>query len=85
MKNNIIIFVFSILCCFMLSCEKDYNDWEVESGHDRLFRPLIFETSKIQSTSVELKFTKGIGATKYVFEFSKDNLEFKEIVNLRKL
>ena len=64
----------------MVSCEKDYNDWEVEPGHDRLFRSLIFEVSKLQSTSVELKFTKSISATKYVFEFSKDNLEFKEIV-----
>lgn len=64
----------------MGSCEKDYNNWEVESGHDRLFRSLIFEVSKLQSTSVELKFTKSISATKYVFEFSKDNLEFKEIV-----
>ncbi|MES2240026.1 MAG: DUF5123 domain-containing protein [Bacteroidota bacterium] len=80
MKNTIIIFVISILSCFMVSCEKDYNDWEVESGHDRLFRSLIFEVSKVQSTSVELKFTKTISATKYVFEFSKDNLQFKEIV-----
>jgi hypothetical protein len=80
MKNSIIIFVVSILSCFMVSCEKDYNDWEVEPGHDRLFRSLIFEVSKLQSTSVELKFTKSISATKYVFEFSKDNLEFKEIV-----
>lgn len=64
----------------MVSCEKDYNDWEVEPGHERLFKSLIFETSKLQSTSVELKFTKSISATKYVFEFSKDNLEFKEIV-----
>lgn len=80
MKNSILIFVFSILASFMMSCEKDYNDWVVESGHDRLFKSLIFEVSKVQSTSVELKFTKGIGATKYIFEFSKDNLEFKEIV-----
>ena len=80
MKNNIIIFVFSILCCFMLSCEKDYNNWEVEPGGDKLFRSLIFEVSKLQSTAVELKFTKSISATKYVFEFSKDNLEFKQIV-----
>ena len=80
MKNSIIIFVFSMLCCFMMSCEKDYNDWEVEAGHDRLFRSLIFEVSKVQSTSVELKFTKAISATKYIFEFSKDSLEFKEIV-----
>jgi len=80
MKNTIIIFVVSILSCFMVSCEKDYNNWEVEPGHDRLFKSLIFEVSKLQSTSVELKFTKSISATKYVFEFSKDNLEFKEIV-----
>lgn len=80
MKNTIIIFVVSILSCFMVSCEKDYNDWEVEPGHDRLFKSLIFEVSKVQSTSVELKFTKSIDATKYVFEFSKDNLEFNEIV-----
>lgn len=80
MKNSILIFVVSILSCFMVSCEKDYNDWEVEPGHDRLFKSLIFEVSKLQSTSVELKFTKSISATKYVFEFSKDSLEFKEIV-----
>src|SRR5690606_16276942 len=54
--------------------------WEVEAGHERLFKSLIFEVSKVESTEVELKFTKSIDATKYVFEFSKDSLLFNQIV-----
>ncbi|MCI9845470.1 DUF5123 domain-containing protein [Flavobacterium pectinovorum] len=80
MKNKLLIFKVLLLIVTLFSCEKDYNDWDVDSSHDRLFKSIIFETSAIASTSVEIKFTKSISATKYVFEFSKDNLEFKEIV-----
>jgi len=69
-----------LLIATMVGCEKDYNDWAVDSSYDRLFKSIVFETSAIQSTTVELKFTKSIGATKYVFEFSKDNLQFNQIV-----
>jgi hypothetical protein len=80
MKKNIIFGLFSLLALMLVSCEKDYNDWEVEAGHERLFKALIFEVSKVESTQVELKFTKSIDATKYIFEFSKDSLQFNQIV-----
>jgi len=80
MKKITIISSVLLLIMTIVSCEKDYNDWDVDSSYDRLFKSIVFEASAIQSTSVELKFTKSIGATKYVFEFSKDNLQFNEIV-----
>lgn len=80
MKNKLLVFKVLILIMAMVSCEKDYNQWEVDSSTDRLFKSIIFEASAVKSTSVELKFTKSISATKYVFEFSKDSLEFKNIV-----
>ncbi|MDR7370298.1 DUF5123 domain-containing protein [Flavobacterium aquidurense] len=80
MKKNIVLGLFSLLAIILVSCEKDYNDWEVVAGHERLFKSLIFEVSKVESTEVELKFTKSIDATKYVFEFSKDSLLFNQIV-----
>lgn len=70
----------SLLACFMVGCEKDYNNWDVEPGGNRLFKPIVLEVSGIEPTAVELKFTKGISATKYIFEFSKDSLQFNEIV-----
>lgn len=81
MKNKFLVFKVLLLIVTMISCEKDYNDWEVDSSQEGLFKSIIFETSAIKPTSVELKFTKSISATKYVFEFSKDNLEFKNIVH----
>lgn len=80
MKNKLLIFKVLLLIVTLFSCEKDYNDWDVDSDHDRLFKSIVFETSAIAPTAVEIKFTKSISATKYVFEFSKDNLEFREIV-----
>lgn len=81
MKNILLIFSISLLIVTMMSCDKDYNEWDVDSSHDRLFKSIIFEASALKPTSVELKFTKSISATKYVFEFSKDSLEFKNIVD----
>ena len=80
MKNKLLVFKFLILIGTLVSCEKDYNQWEVDSSSDRLFKSIIFEASAVKATSVELKFTKSISATKYVFEFSKDSLAFKDIV-----
>lgn len=79
MKNKLLTFkMVLLLLVTLISCEKDYNQWEVDSSADRLFKSIIFEASAIKPTSVELKFTKSISATKYLFEFSKD-IEFKEI------
>ena len=80
MKNIALISSILLLILAITGCEKDYNQWETDSSYDRLFKSIIFETSVIKPTSVELKFTKSIGATKYVFEFSKDNLQFNQIV-----
>ncbi|WP_269225731.1 DUF5123 domain-containing protein [Flavobacterium eburneipallidum] len=80
MKNKLLVFKVLILIMTIISCEKDYNQWEVDSSTDRLFKSIIFETSAVEASAVELKFTKSISATKYVFEFSKDSLEFKNIV-----
>tara|TARA_R110002050_G_scaffold268550_1_gene410672 strand:- start:9977 stop:11569 length:1593 start_codon:yes stop_codon:yes gene_type:complete len=79
MKNIKLIYAILLLTVSFVSCEKDYNDWDVDPSTDRLFKSIVFEVSKIQSTAVEIKFTKAILATKYVFEFSKDSLEFNEI------
>lgn len=29
------------------SCDRDVNDWEVATGENRLFKPLIFEASTL--------------------------------------
>lgn len=79
MKNIKLIFAILLLTVSFVSCEKDYNEWDVDPSLDRLFKSIIFEVSNIESTAVEIKFTKAISATKYVFEFSKDSLEFNEV------
>lgn len=81
MKNKLLIFKVLILIVTMISCEKDYNQWEVDTSYNGLFKSIIFEASAVTATSVELKFTKSVSATKYVFEFSKDSLQFNQIVN----
>lgn len=63
----------------IMSCEK-INDWKIDPSHERLFKSLVFESSRIGSTDIEIKYTKAVGANKYVFEFSKDSLEFGTIV-----
>ncbi len=80
MKKLIYILSISLLSAIWISCEDDYNNWETEDGHERLFKSLLFEVSGIESTAVELKFTQSVSATKYIFEFSEDSLEFLDIV-----
>lgn len=81
MKNKLLIFKVLMLIITMISCDKDYNQWEVDPSYNGLFKSIIFEASDVSSTAVELKFTKSVSATKYVFEFSKDSLQFNQIVN----
>lgn len=63
----------------IMSCKK-VNDWAVDPSHERLFKSLVFESSKIGSTKIEIRYTKAVNADKYIFEFSKDSLEFSNIV-----
>ncbi|MFD2034777.1 DUF5123 domain-containing protein [Belliella marina] len=78
MTNRIILFI--AVCITLFSSCEDINQWEVDPTYDGLFRPLVFETVNINSTSVEIRYTKVLEAEKYIFEFSEDELEFSEIV-----
>lgn len=81
MKKYILsLFLSTLTCIFLISCEDEVNQWEVEEGHDRLFRTLVFDVVKVDPTAVEVKFNKVVNANKYVFEFSEDSLEFNQIV-----
>lgn len=74
--------LFIYLCvgvAIFSSCDRNVNDWTVEAGEDRLFKPLIFEASTLRPTSIQIKHTKVLDAATYLFEFSKDE-NFAEIV-----
>ncbi|AYD47302.1 DUF5123 domain-containing protein [Arachidicoccus soli] len=74
------LIAFGLIVSSAASCIKKVNDWPVDPSHARLFTPLTFALSKANATSVELSYTQSISTTKYVFEFSKDSLQFKNIV-----
>jgi len=74
------LMTFTLIVSLTTGCIKKVNDWPIDKSHDRLFTPLTFALSKANATSVELSYTQSISANKYVFEFSKDSLEFKNIV-----
>jgi len=51
-------------------------------SHDRLFKPLSFRTlGNPKATSVDLVFSNIVEASKFVFEFSEDSLQFNEIIS----
>jgi hypothetical protein len=81
MKTHSLSILLSCLCLFILTaCDEKVNDWDVEPGYERLFRPTSFTTSTLQPTSVELGYFGVADATKYVFEFSEgDSLQFNNI------
>jgi hypothetical protein len=76
--------VYTLLCLLPLlftACEEEINNWPVDPSHDRPFRPAKFEIYYGAPTTVGLSYKGVIGATKYVFEFSKgDSLLFNNIV-----
>lgn len=67
-----------ILCVGWLSCDDNINDWDVDESTKGLFRPLTFEKVENDATTITLRYSKIVNANKYIFEFYKDNLEFKE-------
>lgn len=84
-KSKIMKKFINILCTFLLfitnfSCDREWNNWEVDSNADGLFRPLTFEQSNLLATSIEIAYSQVLNASHYVFEFSKDSLLFNEIV-----
>lgn len=81
-----------ISACFLVmaiafnfsSCIDD-NEWDVDSAHSRMHRPVTFETASVGATNVALRFSKINGTRSYVIEFSEDSLEFNSIVRTEEL
>lgn len=59
------------------SCEN--YDFPVDESHARMFSPVTFEVKSVAAVTVELTFSKVSNAESYIFEFSKDSLQFAEI------
>ena len=75
--SYILYFIFSMM---LASCTEDANDSAVDKSYDRLYRTTHFEMEKAMATSVVLKFNGVAEATKYVFEFSLDSMQFADII-----
>lgn len=73
---GLLLFCGSVLS--FTSCD-DVNDWATDDNENGIFSPVIFETSDVAATSVSLKFSSVPNAGKYIFEFSKDSLQFASI------
>lgn len=67
------------MSALLFSCNDNVNNWSVDSNYDGLFRSLTFSVGKLKPTTVAINYSKVIGATKYIFEFSKDSLLFNNI------
>lgn len=82
MKNTLLTLIALIMTLFIISCEKKVNQWKIDPSHERLFRPLVFEMVEGNNmpTSVQISYTKIVTADKYIFEFSEDSLQFKNVV-----
>jgi hypothetical protein len=79
--KKIVYTLLYLLPLLLTACEEDANNWPVDPSHDRPFRPAKFEQYYSGPTTVGLSYKGVIGATKYVFEFSKgDSLLFNNIV-----
>lgn len=80
MKMIYKFFAVLFVAALFVSCEDKVNDWPVDPEYAGLFRSLVFEKSYSDATTVEIKYTKSISATNYIFEFSQDSLLFGSIV-----
>ena len=75
-----IMFLLASVMTLATACDDDVNKWPVDMDHDRLFRPLTFESRTIEATAIEISYSKIVNANTYIFEFSEDSLEFNQIV-----
>lgn len=71
------LYLLLALIVSMSSCEDDANDWTVDKNYDALFRPLTFDKSATDATSVTLRYSQIVNAKVYLFEFYKDSMEFR--------
>ena len=74
-----ILCVVALICGFT-ACSEDVNEWPVDKSYAHLYRTTHFQVEEAKATSVVLKFNGVAEATKYVFEFSLDSMQFNEIV-----
>ena len=70
------LYLLLALIAGMASCEDPANDWAVDKNFDALFRPLTFDKSATDATSVTLRYSQIVNAKVYIFEFYADSLEF---------
>lgn len=75
MKRIILFTLFPIMAVLLLliGCDKAANDWGEDSNCAGLFRPLNFGQQKLSATSILIKYNKILNATKYVFEFVRED------------
>lgn len=71
------LYLLLALVVGMSSCGDNANDWTVDKGYDALFRPLVFNKSATDATSVTLRYSQVVNAKAYIFEFYTDSMEFK--------
>ncbi len=78
MKKKYFILLGLLTMLFMASCN-NANDWEVDSSHNRLFRPLTFEVGKATASTVSITYSYVPKAKTYVFDFTEGDESFSEI------
>ena len=47
-----IMFLLASVMTLATACDDDVNKWPVDMDHDRLFRPLTFESRTIEATAI---------------------------------
>ncbi len=75
-KYFVLLSLFAVM--LMASCSKA-NDWEVDSSHNRLFRPLTFDIGKATANTVSITYSYVPKAKQYIFEFSEGDETFSEV------
>lgn len=78
--HTISVIGYCLLAIVLASCKEDANEWPVDASYDHLYRTTHFELEEMGPTSVVLKFNGVTEASKYVFEFSLDSMQFAEII-----
>lgn len=81
--RSLYLLLATLIVAFASSCKEEANNWEYDGSQDALFRSLTFEVQSVKGTSLEMKYTHVIDASKYIFEFSEgDSLEFTNITRI---
>lgn len=65
----------------LFSACDDTNDWDTDSAHDRMFRPVKFSADNTLATSATLIWNEIPGTVYYVMQYAEDSLEFTRCLN----